>query len=171
MTRRLRRVFTAQRNASRRPTHHHELMKSVLITIILLSIPLCTCVELHACYGIDCGSGLCFERGSTGYVCICHDGYEGDRCQRHRRLTRGTSSFSCDDATPCQNGGTCIETSLDDDKDDYDGEAPVDMDGEAPLDGDDMMLDCSVEGNCYICLCGPEFTGVNCSEPTGLSTD
>ena len=43
-----------------------------------------------------------------------------------------------------------METSLNDEEDDYDGEAPVDMGGEAPLDGDDMMLDCSVEGNCYI---------------------
>ena len=136
---------------------------------VLFAMPLCVYGDdVHACIGIDCGRGVCFERGNSRYVCICDVGYEGENCLTPHISARDAANRYCENIMPCQNDSTCIEISPDDDApvDEEEGESPLDMNGEAEMD--DMTLQCGVEENCYTCLCAPGFTGVNCSNKIGL---
>ena len=100
---------------------------------------------------------------------------EGDKCDKPvttERLVRNTGI--CDDM-PCQNGGTCISMI-----DETAGEAGMEMgetaiDGEATTNGEavtesngEAMLVCKVIGNCFSCVCTPDFTGPLCSVSTGI---
>jgi hypothetical protein len=63
----------------------------------------CSISQLNPCQFNKCapsGSQRCDITDDSSYVCICKIGYTGELCE--------TKINYCD-ATPCLNGGTCVE--------------------------------------------------------------
>ena len=91
---------------------------------------------------VTCGQMGCVPRQTVpldAYACQCAQGFEGQLC--------AADTNECD-SSPCQNGGTCVDSACDD-------------------HGDDAARTCAdevVPANAFACVCIVGFTGELCTD-------
>ncbi|XP_056610750.1 sushi, von Willebrand factor type A, EGF and pentraxin domain-containing protein 1 isoform X1 [Triplophysa dalaica] len=110
----------------------------------------------HDCFLNPCqNQGTCEEVG-IGYVCTCHPGFTGAKCE---------SDIDECDSTPCQNGGLCIDGMGDFQCQCQPGfvgllcEAEVNECSSSPCLNEGLCVD---EVNHFTCSCPDGFTGPHC---------
>ncbi|UJR35334.1 hypothetical protein I4U23_028095, partial [Adineta vaga] len=96
------------------------------------------CEILSPCGSNPCVQGICQNRNSTSFVCICETSYTNQNDEASRAaVSKAMLRASCEvpynvcSSNPCLNGGSCI----------------------------------SLGNGFYTCICATGFTGTNCNTP------